>query len=95
MTFMNSIRVSYFVPRTQLQVSREARPSALDGGPKAQKPVEFIRKGTDFHFSDLPSWMGVQFVECSARGQVTEIGKEEKGGAEIQEVRDWVEGLCY
>lgn len=75
-------------------MSREAKPSALDGGPKAQKPVEFVRKGKDFRFSDLPSWVGVQFVECSARGQGVE-GKEEKVGAQIEDVREWIDGLCY
>jgi hypothetical protein len=54
--------------------------------------VEFVRKGKDFHFSDLPSWMGVQFAECSARGPG---GAEEKGEAQIQDVRDWIDGLCY
>ncbi len=93
--------------RTQLQVSRKAKPSALDGGPKAQKPVEFFKKGATFRFSDLPSWMGVRFVECSARGQGmegeeggdhTSQGAEEVGGkgkAQVQEVREWVDGLCY
>lgn len=78
----------------QLQVSREAKPSALDGGPTAQKPIQFVKKGRDFHFSDLPSWMAVQFVECSARGEGAE-GKEEKAGAQIQEVREWIDSLCY
>lgn len=75
-------------------MSREAKPSALDGGPKAQKPVKFIKKGKDFHFTDLPSWMGVQFVDCSARGS----GAEEEGGkgsAQIEDVQDWIDGLCY
>lgn len=73
-------------------MSREAKPSALDGGPKAQKPIEFVKKGKDFSFADLPSWMGVQFVECSARGKGAE---EEKDVAFIKDVQEWIDGLCY
>lgn len=76
-------------------MSREAKPSALDGGPKAQKPVEFIKKGRDFSFNDLPSWMGVQFVGCSARGQGGVAEGEGKGAAQVKEVQEWLDGLCY
>lgn len=79
--------------RTQLQVSREARPSALDGGPKSQKPIEFIKKGKDFSFGDLPSWMGVRFVGCSARGQGGVA--EGEGTSQMKEVQEWLDGLCY
>lgn len=75
--------------RTQLQVSRQAKPKALDGGPKALKPVEFVKKGKDFSFTDLPSWCSVSFVECSARG------KGDEGKAKIKEVQEWIDGLCY
>ena len=74
-------------------MSRKAKPSTLDGGPKAQRPVEFVKKGKDFHFTDLPSWTGVQFVGCSARGKWTE--GDGKGMAKISEIRDWIDGLCY
>ncbi len=84
----------------QLKVSRQAKPSALDGGPKSQRPIEFLKKGKEFKFADLPSWMGVQCVECSARGKWAESeGVAVEGGsgkgAQIREVQDWVDGLCY
>ena len=76
-------------------MSREAKPSALDGGPKAQKPIEFVKKGKDFSFADLPSWMGVRFVECSAHGKGAEEAEKEKGVAFIKDVQEWIDGLCY
>ncbi len=74
----------------------------MDGGPKTKKPVEFIKKGQDFHFSDLPSWMGVRFVDCSALGQGSASSGDASGAegekgreAKIREVQDWIDGLCY
>ncbi|XP_067102558.1 signal recognition particle receptor subunit beta [Osmerus mordax] len=57
-----------------LRVTRSAALSAQDGS-LAGGAVFLGRKGRDFEFSQLP--MGVEFVECSARG-----GGEE-GGADI------------
>lgn len=88
-------------------MSRQAKPSALDGGPKSQRPVDFFKKGKeDFKFTDLPSWIGVQCVGCSARGQGAEtegvavLTSAEGGGgagkgAQVREVQDWLDGLCY
>ena len=72
-----------------LRVSRSAKPTALDGGPKRQTPVAFIgKKGKDFEFSDLP--FRVSFVPCSARGR----GEEDESVAEIEEVTTWIDQLC-
>ena len=88
--------VFHFVVRKQLQVSRRAKLLSLEGGgSKSKKPVEFIKKGRDFHFSDLPSWMGVSLVSMSARGRDTDVMETDVGGtADIKAVQDWIGKLC-
>ena len=80
--------IKLYLYRTKLHSSRQAKPTALDGGPRAQSRVEFFKEGKEFNFSDLPSWMGVCFMECSARGK-------DKKTANIREVQEWIDGLCY
>ena len=76
-----------FVARKQLQISRAAKLSSLEGGSR-QKPIEFVKKGKMFTFADLPSWMKVQFVGCSARGS---NGDKGDGVADVKAViRDWM-----
>ena len=67
-------------------MSRQAKPTSLDGGPKGSASVSFIKEGKEFEFSDLKS-IKVRFVECSARS-------EEGGGtADISKVKKWLEKL--
>ena len=73
---------------TALRVSRSARPSSLDGGPKSAAPVTVGKKGKDFEFSDLS--LKVQFVECSARGK----GTEGESVADITEILAWLNKQC-
>ena len=70
-------------------MSRSAKPTALDGGPKRQAPLAFIgKRRKDFEFSGLP--FRVSFVPCSARGR----GEEDGSVAEIEEVTSWIDQLC-
>lgn len=73
---------------TALRVSRSARPTSLDGGPKSTAPVTVGKKGKDFEFSDLS--LKVQFVECSARGK----GAEGESVADIDDVLEWLNKQC-
>lgn len=74
-----------------MQASRDAKLSSLEGGSK-QKPIEFMRKGKEFRFADLPSWLKVEFVACSARGRGADREKEGAAKADIKEVQEW---MCY
>ena len=73
---------------TTLRVSRSARPTSLDGGPKSAAPVSVGKKGKDFEFSDLA--LKVQFVECSARGK----GAEGESVADVDDVIKWLNKHC-
>jgi len=75
-------------------VIRGAKLLSLEGG-KTKRPVEFIKKGRDFKFADLPSWMGVEFVSMSARGMQSGDGEGDTGmAADVKEVQNWICKLC-
>ncbi len=78
------------IHRIQLQVSRDAKLLSLEGGSKSKKPVEFIKKGKEFRFADLPSWMGVAFVPISARGQDSDAESDVGSSADVKAVQDWI-----
>lgn len=79
---------NFYFCSSALRLSRSAKPTALDGGPKRQAPLAFIgKKGKDFEFSDLP--FRVSFVPCSARGR----GEEDESVAEIDELTTWIDQL--
>lgn len=78
----------FYTYSTALRVSRSARPSSLDGGPRSSAPVTFGKKGKDFEFSDLS--LKVKFIECSARGK----GAEGESVADIDQVLVWLDKQC-
>ena len=86
--YLCKCRVYFLIRSTTLRVSRSARPTSLDGGPKSAAPVAFGKKGKDFEFSDLS--LKVKFVECSARGK----GAEGESVADIDEVLTWLNKQC-